>query len=86
MGATPVFSAVARRCASAMMAESFTPQFPVALIEKDFGYFIEAVESGAAPMIAAARQVFSDAIEQGLGELNMTSVVTLYKPGRPNAE
>ena len=66
MGATPVFSAVTRRCASAMVTESFTPQFPVALIEKDFDYFIEAAESGAAPTIAAARQVFSDAIEQGL--------------------
>lgn len=82
MSATPVFSAAARRSASSMAAESFTPQFPVALIEKDFGYFIDAAQSGAAPTIAAARQVFTDAVEQGLGELNMTSVVTLYKPDR----
>jgi 3-hydroxyisobutyrate dehydrogenase len=80
MAATPVFSAAARRSASSMATESFTPQFPVALIEKDFGYFIEAAQSGAAPTITAARQVFSSAIEQGLGGLNMTSVVSLYKP------
>lgn len=76
---TAVWSQTCARTTQAMLAGSFAPQFPVELIEKDFGYTVDAAGSAAlAPTIAAARQVFRDGIAQGLGTLNMTSVVKLF--------
>ena len=64
-----------------MLTGDFSPQFPVELIEKDFDYTVRAAGSEkAAPTIAAARDVFRDAIGAGLGELNMTAVVKLAAP------
>ncbi|BBP76744.1 3-hydroxyisobutyrate dehydrogenase [Pseudomonas sp. Ost2] len=79
VGATSVSSIASQRSAASMTAGNFAPQFPVALIEKDFGYAVSAAGgAAAAPTIEAARQVFSSASQQGLGELNMTSVVKLF--------
>jgi 3-hydroxyisobutyrate dehydrogenase len=62
-----------------MLAENFTPQFPIELIEKDFGYTVQAAGSpNAAPMVAAARSVFQQAMKHGYGKSNMTAVVQLY--------
>lgn len=38
MGATVVCSPFAKRAADGMLAADFTPQFPVELVAKDFGY------------------------------------------------
>ncbi|CAJ0741964.1 NAD(P)-dependent oxidoreductase [Ralstonia mannitolilytica] len=79
VAATPVWSPVATRLTDSMLAGNFAPQFPVSLIEKDFGYAVDAAGSAeAAPVLAAARGVFRDAMSRGLGEANMTSVVRLF--------
>lgn len=79
VAATPVWSVVAGRAANSMLNKNFTPQFPVQLIEKDFGYTVgSAAAPEAVPTIAAARGVFQKAIAQGLGDQNMTSVVELF--------
>lgn len=79
VAATPVWSIVAGRITGSMLAGNFAPQFPIELIEKDFGYTLQAAGSDAdAPTIAAARGVFRTAIERGLGKENMTSVVKLF--------
>jgi 3-hydroxyisobutyrate dehydrogenase len=76
---TPVWSMVAGRVSSLMMTGNFTPQFPIELIEKDFGYMLQTAGSdSAAPTIAAAREVFRKAIESGFGNDNMTGVVKLF--------
>lgn len=76
---TPAWSAVAGRVSGLMLAGNFAPQFPVELIEKDFGYTLQTVGSdSAAPTIAAARGVFRQAIERGFGKDNMTGVVKLF--------
>ncbi|MDH4910125.1 NAD(P)-dependent oxidoreductase [Xanthomonas axonopodis pv. ricini] len=76
---TPVWSPVAGRISGSMLAGSFAPQFPIELIEKDFGYTVQAAGSDVvAPTIAAARSVFLAAIERGLGGENMTAVVKLF--------
>ncbi|MGP8432411.1 NAD(P)-dependent oxidoreductase [Paraburkholderia fungorum] len=76
---TPVWSAAAGRISASMLAGNFAPQFPVELIEKDFGYTLQTAGSDAsAPTIAASRNVFRTAIEHGLGKDNMTSVVKLF--------
>lgn len=79
VAATPVWSPVATRLRDSMLAGNFAPQFPVSLIEKDFGYAVDAAGSAdAAPVLAAAREVFREAMSRGLGEANMTSVVRLF--------
>lgn len=79
VAATPVWSVVAGRIAGSMLAGDFAPQFPIELIEKDFGYTLQAAGSDAqAPTIAAAREVFRQALRQGMGKDHMTGVVRLF--------
>ncbi|BEV14362.1 NAD(P)-dependent oxidoreductase [Herbaspirillum sp. DW155] len=81
---TPVWSPVAGRISGSMLAGNFAPQFPIELIEKDFGYTLQAAGSDVvAPTIAAARSVFRAAIERGLGDENMTAVVKLSAEPSP---
>lgn len=77
---TSVWAPVAGYLAGTMVANEFRPQFPIELIEKDFGYTIDAGGSeDRVPTVTAARSVFRDAIGHGLGDQNMTAVVRLYK-------
>ncbi len=79
MSSTPAWSPSANYLTGTMLAGNFAPQFPVELIEKDFGYVLSEVgDPSAAPTIAAARSVFQRAIEKGLGGDNMTGVVRLF--------
>lgn len=79
LSATPVCSPAAKAAGEAMLAGHFAPQFPVELVEKDFGYAIQALGGAdAAPVAAAVRQVFVRAMEEGLGDQNLTAVVQLY--------
>jgi 3-hydroxyisobutyrate dehydrogenase len=76
---TPAWSPAATYLSNTMLTGNFEPQFPVELIEKDFGYAIDTAGSpDAVPTIAAARGVFQRAIERGLGRDNMTGVVRLF--------
>lgn len=76
---TPVWAPVANYLTGSMLSGNFAPQFPVTLIDKDFRYALE-VSGGAerTPLIAAVHTVFQTGIDQGLGDLNMTSVAKLY--------
>ena len=79
ISSTAVWSPAAGNLSNLMLAGNVTPQFPVELIEKDFGYAVQTAGSAAAaPTIAAARGVFQRAIDRGLGGQNMTSVVELF--------
>jgi len=79
ISATPVWAPVNHMLVSAMLSGNFAPQFPIALIEKDFGYAVAtAGDGGTIPTITAAHGVFQQAIEQGLGGINMTGVVKLF--------
>lgn len=76
---TSAWSPVANYLASTMVAGHFAPQFPIGLIEKDFGYALQAAGTAErAPTLAAARSVFQHAIAQGLSGQNMTGVVSLF--------
>jgi 3-hydroxyisobutyrate dehydrogenase len=80
IGATPVASTAAKGAGAGMLAQAFTPMFPIALVEKDFGY-IEALGSArqqAMPMTQAARRVQREGIAAGLGEMNLTALAKLY--------
>ena len=79
ISSTAVWSPAAGNVSNLMLARNFTPQFPVELIEKDFGYAVQAAGSAeAAPTLAAARGVFRQAMDRGHGAQNMTSVVQLF--------
>lgn len=77
---TPVWAPVAHYLAGSMLNGDFRPQFPVELIEKDFGYALAVVQGAAqqAPTLSAARQVFQQAMAEGLAGDNMTAVVRLF--------
>ncbi len=76
---TAAWSPVANSLSGSMLTGNFAPQFPIELIEKDFGYTLGAAGSpNAAPTIAAARGVFQRAIASGFGGENMTGVVQLF--------
>ena len=78
---TPVWAPVDHYLSGSMLGGDFSPQFPVELIAKDFGYAVEAAGSRTSlPMAAAAQDVFQRASSQSLGSQNMTAVVQLYPP------
>ena len=82
IGATPVCSAAVKVAAGMMLADAFAPMFPIELVAKDFGYALDAAGSaGMAPMIAAAKEVYSHAMTRGLGGDHLTSIVQLYREG-----
>jgi 3-hydroxyisobutyrate dehydrogenase len=79
IGGTAAWSPAANNLSGSMLAGNFSPQFPIELIEKDFGYAVDAAGSPeAAPTIAAARSVFQMAIAKGFGSENMTGVAQLF--------
>lgn len=80
IASTAIWSPAATHLSNSMLGENFAPQFPVELIEKDFGYAIGVAGSAdTAPTLAAARNVFRQAIERGFGADNMTGVVRLFQ-------
>ena len=81
LGATPVCSPAAKGAAVSMLTEAFAPLFPVALVEKDFGYAQASADSVGltAPVTASARSVFARAIQAGLGGEHLTAVARLYR-------
>jgi len=77
---TSVWSPIDNVIAGSIMRGDFQPQFPVELIEKDFGYALAATGSDrAAPTLAAARSVFDLGIKSGLGSENMTAVARMFE-------
>jgi 3-hydroxyisobutyrate dehydrogenase len=80
ISATSVWAPVNNYLAGTMLRDDFQPQFPVALIEKDFRYALQAVGGAEhAPTLAAARGVFEAGIARGLGDENMTAVAKLFR-------
>src|SRR5262249_8445375 len=79
VSATAIWNAHLARDAESMLTGNFETQFPVRLLEKDLGYPVNtAGGDAAAPTVSAVRDVFRKAIDQGLGDLNMTAVEKLF--------
>lgn len=80
LSSTPVCSPVAQRAAEAMITGNFAPMFPIDLVQKDFTYVLEAATAGAGvPLAEAAHRIFSRALAQGLGAMNITAVAQIYR-------
>lgn len=80
ISSTPVCSPVAKAGAEAMAASKFAPMFPIELVEKDFSYALELAKTSAsqATIIEATKGVFSQAIQKGYGEDNITGIMQMY--------
>lgn len=80
IAATPVASPAAKAAAAAMLAGHHAPQFPIALAEKDFGYFASLSGLPAAtPLATATRGLLARAIARGGAGDNITGVMRLYE-------
>ena len=79
VSATAIWNAHLTRDTKSMLIANFEPQFPVKLLEKDLGYTVAtAGGDAAAPTVSAVRSVFRKAINENLGDLNVTAVVKLF--------
>ena len=79
VSATAMWNPHLDRDTKSMLACDFATQFPVKLLEKDLDYTVKtAGGDGLTPTVSAARDVFQKAIDEKLGDLNMTAVVKLF--------
>ena len=63
-----------------MLSGNFEAHFPIKLLEKDLGYAVKTAGGIASvPIASAASGVFQRAIDENLGDLNMTAVVKLFE-------
>ncbi len=76
----PVTSLAAQGAGSLMVANQHAPLFPIGLVEKDFRYALQMAQAAdaALPVSNAIHRVYRDAIAQGHGRENITSVVQLF--------
>ncbi|MGL4573685.1 MAG: NAD(P)-dependent oxidoreductase [Burkholderiaceae bacterium] len=76
----PIMSPAATGALRGMLAQDFAPQFPIDLVEKDFGYALASAEGLGAPLpvVAQVRAQFSAARAKGLGERNISAITRLY--------
>jgi 3-hydroxyisobutyrate dehydrogenase len=79
VSATAMWNPHLTRDAESMLSGNFETHFPIKLLEKDLGYTVKTAGGDAAvPTVSAVRGVFKKAIEENLGDLNMTAVVKLF--------
>ncbi|HEB57658.1 MAG TPA: NAD(P)-dependent oxidoreductase [Gammaproteobacteria bacterium] len=76
----PTTSPALAGIAALMAGEDTAPRFPIALVAKDFGYAMQAAtEQGAAlPLTQATQAIYRQAVDAGLGGLNINGVAELY--------
>jgi 3-hydroxyisobutyrate dehydrogenase-like beta-hydroxyacid dehydrogenase len=62
-----------------MLTDNFETMFPVRLLEKDLDYTVQTGGGEASmPAVSAVRNIFRRAIDEDLGNLNMTAVAKLF--------
>jgi 3-hydroxyisobutyrate dehydrogenase len=83
VSATAMWNPHLTRDAESMLTDNFETQFPVRLLEKDLGYTVQTGGGEASmPTVSAVRSIFRRAIDENLGNLNMTAVAKLFSKGR----
>jgi 3-hydroxyisobutyrate dehydrogenase len=79
VSATAMWNPHLTRDAESMLTGNFEPQFPVRLLEKDLNYTVQTGGGETSmPTVSAVRNVFRKAIDENLGNLNMTAVAKLF--------
>jgi len=83
VSATAMWNPHLTRDAESMLTGNFEPQFPVRLLEKDLGYTVQTGGGEASmPTVSAVRNIFRKAIDENLGNFNMTVVAKLFTKER----
>src|SRR6516165_5175496 len=83
VSATAMWNSHLTRDAESMLTDKFETQFPVRLLEKDLGYTVQTgVGEASMPAVSAVRSIFRRAIDENLGNLNMTAVAKLFSEER----
>ena len=83
VSATAMWNPHLTRDAESMLTDNFETQFPVRLLEKDLGYTVQTGGGEASmPTVSAVRSIFRRAIDENLGNLNMTAVAKLFSKER----
>lgn len=80
LAALPVTSLAAQAAGNLMVAGNHTPQFPIALVEKDFRYIVHTAQAASAevPVATAIRRLYREAIAKGHGDENITGIIQLF--------
>jgi 3-hydroxyisobutyrate dehydrogenase len=82
VSATAMWNPHLTRDAESMLTGDFATKFPIKLLEKDLGYTVKTAGGDVeVPTVSAVRNVFKRAIDEKLGDLNMTAVVKLFDNG-----
>ncbi|MEM9294017.1 MAG: NAD(P)-dependent oxidoreductase [Acidobacteriota bacterium] len=78
----PVVAPALAGLLGAMSAGRFAPLFPIDLVEKDLGYFLEHGATGNHPasLARATREIFALAKERGHGSDHISGIVQLFNP------
>jgi len=77
LGNSALASPLIKRMLTSMGTNDFTPNFPLKLMTKDLGYAINEGDRFGVPLETAlpALDVFRNAVEKGLGDLDFSAVV-----------
>src|SRR5262249_21397258 len=79
VSATAMWNPHLTRDAESMLTGNFESRFPVRLLEKDLGYTVQTGGGAASmPTVSAVRDLFQRAIDENLGNLDMTAVAKLF--------
>jgi 3-hydroxyisobutyrate dehydrogenase len=79
VSATAMWNPHLTRDAESMLTGNFEALFPVRLLEKDLSYTVQTGGGDASmPTVTAVRKIFRRAIDENLGNLNMTAIVKLF--------
>jgi 3-hydroxyisobutyrate dehydrogenase len=79
VSATAMWNPHLTRDAESMLTGNFETQFPLRLLEKDLDYTVQTGGGEASmPTVSAVRNIFRRAIDENLGNLNMTAVAELF--------
>jgi 3-hydroxyisobutyrate dehydrogenase len=80
LGELPIVSPVAKLAGNLMLTGNYAPLFPIGLVEKDFGYFIQTARASNAsiPVSTSVRNVYENAIARGYDNDNITGIIQLF--------
>jgi 3-hydroxyisobutyrate dehydrogenase len=79
VAATPMWNPHLTNDAESMLSGNFEAHFPINLLSKDLGYAVKTAGGEAlAPTVSTVARVFQRAMDEKLGDLDMTAVVKLF--------
>jgi len=80
VAATPMWNPHLTSDSESMLSGNFESRFPIKLLLKDLNYTVKtAGGDSSVPTVSAVRDLFQKAMDEKLGDLNMTAVVKLFE-------